>query len=372
MGFLQKVWQVVRQASVDWREDNASRLAAALAYYAVFSLAPMAVLAVAVAGYLLGEGRAQDEVVSQVETWLQSEEAGNQVRGILENAREAGSTGTVVGIAGLVLGATVFFANLQDALNTVWEVKPKGGGFVPGFLKKRAVSFLMVLGLGAMLASLFVLSTLLTAVGRYFEELLPMPPGWLQLGNALVSFVLITLLFGVVYRVLPDARIAWRDVWTGAVITSLLFVLGAAALGVYFAFTSVGSAYGAAGSLIVIIVWVYWSAQVFLFGAEVTQVYANRFGRSIRPEKGAEYRPGAHRSRELRAHRDVSRGQEGEVLGPGVNFDPARSKSPWPFRPKSVRPEKSPRSRPARVRNALLYLALGAGIWEAVRRRIRP
>jgi membrane protein len=378
VNLFKKVWQVLRQASVDWREDNASRLAAALAYYAVFSLAPMAVLAVAIAGRVLGEGAAQEEIVRQVETWLQSKEAGDQVRRILDNAQQAGNTGTLIGIGGLIFGATVFFASLQEALNTVWEVQPKKGIPVLGFLKKRAVSFLMIVALGAMLAASLVGSTVAVAVGRYFEELLPMPPGWLQLANGVVSFVLITVLFAAVYRVLPDARIAWSDVWVGAAITSLLFVLGALALAVYFAFTSVGSAYGAAGSLIVISVWIYWTSQIVLFGAEITQVYANRFGKSIRPEEGAEYRPGAHRAREVRERMEgdsfgpeeanirAPAAEAGSVARSGARVDRgiARAQSA-PADPGKVR------SRRYRLRSALLYLLTGALLWEGVRRILR-
>jgi membrane protein len=366
VALLKKVWHVLRQASVDWREDNASRLAAALAYYAIFSLAPMAILAVAVAGRLLGRGRAQEEVVTQVETWLQSEEAGTQVQRILENAQEAGATGTLIGIGGLILGATVFFANLQDALNTVWEVQPKRGGSPLRVVRKRGISFLMILVLGALLATSLVLSTVLTAVGRYFEEFLPLPAGWLQLGNGLISFALITLLFGAVYRVLPDARIAWKDVWVGAAITSFLFVLGALALAVYFTFTSVGSAYGAAGSLIVIAVWIYWSSQVFLFGAEVTQVYSNRFGQSIHPEEGAEYRPGAHRSREVREnHGRGKTAEEGPVEAESPDAPLLRAR---PARPTAdVRAGKT-RSRTSRFRRALAYVLIGAFSWEGLRR----
>jgi len=385
---LSQIWHVIGEAFSDWQEDGASRLAAALAYYAVFSLAPTVIIAVSVAGYILGQGRAEQEVLSQVETWLQSEEASRQVERILINARQAGSTGTIVGIGGLVFGATVFFASLQDALNIIWEVKPKGRGPILGFLKKRAISFLMIIGLGALVIASLVSSTVLTALGGYFEDVVPLPTGWLQLANLLVSFVLITVLFGAVYKILPDARIAWSDIWIGAGITSFLFVVGAFGLSVYFAFSSVGSAYGAAGTLIVIIVWIYWSSQIILFGAEVTQVYANRFGRSIVPEEGAEYRPGAHRSRQVKRrpelaegdtpderreaakrealHREHQSGREREAVHEPEN----RLKSRRQDRVQVGRNNRADRSAGRRTGSVLLTMAAGGLVAELARRTI--
>jgi len=362
---LKQIWHVIWEAFSDWQEDGASRLAAALAYYAVFSLAPTVIIAVSVAGYILGQGRAEQELLSQVETWLQSEEAVRQVQRILDNASQAGSTGTILGIGGLIFGATVFFASLQDALNIIWEVKPKGHGPILGFLKKRAISFLMIIGLGVLVIASLVSSTVLTALGGYFEEIIPLPAGWLQLANLVVSFVLITVLFGAVYKILPDARIAWSDIWIGAGVTSFLFVVGAFGLSVYFAFSTVGSAYGAAGTLIVIIVWIYWSSQIILFGAEVTQVYANRFGRSIVPEEGAEYRPGAHRSRQVRRTPSLAKVDTPEEQREAVKREARRQE-----RVRVGRTSRAARSRGPRTGSVLLAMAAGGLLTDLTRRAI--
>jgi membrane protein len=204
---------------------------------------------------------------------------------------EQPSTGllaTVVAVITLLFGASGVFGQLQDALNTVWGVEPKEGRGVWGFIKDRFLSFVAVVGTGFLLLVSLVLSSALAAVGKWFSGVLPLPEAVLQALNFLVSFVVITGLFALIFKVLPDARVAWRDVWVGAALTALLFTIGKFAIGVYLGKSNVASAYGAAGSLVIVLVWVYYSAQILLYGAEFTQVYANRRGERIVPAPDAQ------------------------------------------------------------------------------------
>ena len=283
------MWRLMKDAASDWSRDRAPRLGAALAYYTVFSLVPFLVVVIAVIGLVFGEVAAQSAILSQIAE-LVGEQTAAAIKDMIQRANQP-STGlfaTAVAVATLLIGASGVFGQLQDALNTVWGVEPKEGRGVWGFIKDRFLSFVAVLGTGFLLLVSLILSSALSAFGKWFGGLLPLPEAVLQLMNFAFSFLVATGLFALIFKVLPDAKVAWRDVWIGAALTSALFTIGKFALGVYLGKSNVASAYGATGSLVLVLLWVYYSAQILLYGAEFTQVYANRVGERIVPTPDAK------------------------------------------------------------------------------------
>jgi membrane protein len=272
--------------------DNAPRLGAALAYYTVISLAPLLLVFVGVMGQVLGQEAARGEIVGEIEGTI-GPEAAELVQQALEAAGQdnSGVVATILGAVVLFIGATTVFVNLSGSLNAIWGVEP-----VPGeggllrqarnFFVNRLTTFAALLGIGFLLLVSFVVSTWIEAAAAFFADQLPMPPGTLRLVNIAVSLGVVTLLFAYIYRTIPDVRLAWRDVFTGALITALLFTLGKYLIGLYLGRSSVGSAYGAAGALIVLLVWIYYSSLIFFLGAEFTQVYANHRGSILKPAPG--------------------------------------------------------------------------------------
>jgi membrane protein len=286
-----KAWlELLKEAGQEWYDDGTFRLGAALAYYAVFSMAPMLVIAIAVAGLFFGEQAAQGQLVEQLEAAVGPTVA----RALEDSLRYAHTSGsgvlaTAISIGLLLFAASGLFVQLQDALNIIWKVKPKAGRGLMGVVRDRLASFLLVLVLGALLLALLVLNTVLAALDRFVPQD-ELPGGALlwRLLNLGITFGFITLLCALTYRILPDVRIAWRDVGIGAALTALLFLLGNWLISQYLTRSSVASAYGAAGSLVVILLWVYYSSQIYLFGAEFTEVYARRNGRLAGPKENAE------------------------------------------------------------------------------------
>ncbi|MBE9205870.1 YihY/virulence factor BrkB family protein [Nostoc sp. LEGE 06077] len=281
VGLFQETFQ-------EWSEDKASRLAAALAYYTIFSIAPLLIIVIAIAGAVFGEEAARGEIVRQIQG-LVGRDGAEFIEIAIRNASQpkTGAIASIISILLLLLGATGLFTELQDALNTIWEVQPKPGRAMKNVVRQRALSFAMILGIGFLLLVTLVISTALTAIVGYFSNLLPGVDIIWRIMNFLLSFTISTLLFGLIFKVLPDVKITWNDVLIGAVITSLLFSLGRYLLGQYLGNSSFGSTYGAAGSLVVILAWVYYAAQILFFGAEFTQVYARRYGSGIRPTRNA-------------------------------------------------------------------------------------
>jgi membrane protein len=282
-----KSWQLLRQAAADWQRDNAARLGAALSYYTLFSVAPLLVVAIGVAGLAFGREAAQGQIVRELQG-LVGEAGARALQDMVEASRrpQAGVLATVVGVATLLLGATGAFAELKSALNVVWDVPERGGG-LKALLLGRLWSFAMVLAIGFLLMVSLVLSAAIAAADGFFHWM-GVPGAAAQLANAAVSFVVITVLFALIFKFLPDTEVAWGDVWAGAVFTSALFAVGKAAIGLYLGRSGLASAYGAAGSVVVLVVWVYYAAQIFFFGAEMTQAYARRHGsRQGDPAKGA-------------------------------------------------------------------------------------
>lgn len=285
---IKTILALLKDTFAEWNNDKASRLAAALAYYTVFSLAPLLIIAIAIAGAVFGEEAARGEIVTQIQG-LVGKEGAQFIETAIENASkpEAGSIASIISVVVLLFGASGLFAQLQDALNTIWEVQPKPNLGLWGIIRARFLSFTMVLGVGFLLLVSLILSAALAGLVNFFGHLLPGVGFLLQLANFILSFAVTTILFGLIYKVLPDAKIAWSDVWIGAIITSLLFSIGRFLLGLYFGNSSFGSTYGAAGSVVIILAWVNYAAQILFFGAEFTQVYARRFGSQIVPDKNA-------------------------------------------------------------------------------------
>jgi membrane protein len=263
-------------------------MAAALAYYTVFALAPILIISIAVAGLVLGQEAAEGRIVGQISGLIGSTSAA-AVEAMIAAARKpsSGILATIIGLATLLFGATGVFGELQDSLDTMWGVKPKPGRGFFRMLKTRFISFTMVLGIGFLLLVSLVVSAAISALGAWLGGLLPLPELLMQAINLTVSVAVVTLLFAMIFRVLPDVDIAWRDVWAGALFTAVLFALGKLGIGLYLGKSSVGSSYGAAGALVVILVWVYYSAQILFFGAELTRAWAYQHGSRIAPAEDA-------------------------------------------------------------------------------------
>jgi membrane protein len=283
-----QVGEIVKQTANDWLDDKAPRLAASLALYTLMSLAPLLILAVAVAGLMFGEEAARGQIAHQLAGVL-GDKGALAVQAILANAKtpSSGVLGTVVGLALALFGASGVFGELQGTLNTIWDVDSKPGRGVWGFVRDRFFSFTLVLGVAFLLLVSLVVSAGLAAVGAYLSHLLPGGAVLWQGLNFLISLGVTTLLFATIYKVLPDVTIRWHDVWVGSAVTAVLFSLGRFAIGLYVGRSTVASPFGAAGSVVALVVWVYYSAQILFFGAELTQVYARRHGSRIVPTKNA-------------------------------------------------------------------------------------
>ncbi len=272
------------QTGKEVMDDDVPTLSAAIAYYTVFSLPPLLVVVVAVAGAIFGAQAVEQAIVGQVESAI-GPGAADEVGTMIEQRQGslAGGLGAqLAGIAALLFGATGAFAQLQKALNRAWEVEETSGGGVVGVVLKRMLSFGMILAIAFLLLVSLAVSAAISAVGSAAAEAVGgMPPVLMQALNLAVSVGVITLLFALMFKVLPDAEVAWRDVWVGALVTALLFTVGKTLIGLYLGTANPGSAFGAAGSLALILVWVYYSSLIVLVGAEFTQVWARRFGSGI-------------------------------------------------------------------------------------------
>jgi membrane protein len=285
---VRDAWATVKETASDWSDDNASRLAAALAYYSLLSLAPLLVIVIAVAGLFYGPDAARGKIAGELGAVVGGEAAlGIQSVAASARSQTGGVISTIVGVVTLFVGASGVFGELQSSLNTIWEVKPKPGRGVLGQLKDRFLSFTMVLGVAFLLLVSLVLSALLSALGTSVAGALPGGEGIWQVVTFLATFSLVTTLFALIFKYVPDARIQWRDVWLGAAVTALLFTIGKFLLGLYLGKAAPGSSYGAAGSIIALVVWVYYAAQILFLGAEFTQVQARRQGAGIQPSKNA-------------------------------------------------------------------------------------
>lgn len=300
---VKSVLRLLRQTVVEWSEDKAPQLGASLAFYSALSIAPLLVIALGVAASFLDEQTARGRVIQEFRGLVGSE-GGKAIEDMIDSANKPGTgvVATILSIVTLLFGASGVFGQLQDALNTIWEVKPKSGRGILGFIRDRFLSFAMVLGVAFLLLVSLLLTTAIAALGLSVDRL---PDGlhWLaQFINFTVSFVIIAVLFALIFKLLPDVKMAWSDVWLGAVVTAVLFAVGKLAIGLYLGHSAMASSYGVAGSFVVLLVWTYYSAQILFFGAELTQVYANTFGSRILPSENAEPLKESDRENEGRPH----------------------------------------------------------------------
>jgi membrane protein len=278
-GVFAGTWGVFRQAAANWSKHKAAQMGAALAFYSALSLAPLVIISMSIVSLFVDAKVAATHFLGQMESMVGAEGA-KAMEGMLQHAQEpkTGAIAAVLGIITLLFGASGVFGQLQDAMNTVWEVPPKAHGGVWGIIRSRFLSFAMVLGTGFLLLTSLLLSTVIAAIGQQIGNRWPAVEGLTHLGDELVTFIVMALLFGMMFKLLPDTHVAWRDVWHGALITAVLFTIGKFAIGLYLGKSAVGSAYGAAGSLVVLLVWIYYSAQILFFGAELTHAIARREG----------------------------------------------------------------------------------------------
>ena len=286
---MKTFFRLLRTTFTEWNQDKAPRLGAALAYYTIFAVAPLLLVAIAIAGLVYGEEAAQGQVARKVQDTM-GRPVAEAVQDLIQNTSRsgAGPIATVIGLATLLFGAAGLFWQLQDALDTVWKVTPKPGRGILGIIRDRFISFVMVLGIGLLLLASLVVTTALVSLSRWLT--LPELPGGISLWQAvhsLVSVLFLTLLFAMIYKVLPDAKIAWADVWLGSALTAVLFTIGRQLIGWYLGYAGLASAFEAAGSVVLLLFWVYYSSQIFLCGAEFTRVFANFRGSPLVPADNA-------------------------------------------------------------------------------------
>ncbi|MGJ3237683.1 MAG: YihY/virulence factor BrkB family protein [Anaerolineae bacterium] len=283
---IQKIWQLITATFKAWQEDDVSLIAAALSYYTIFSLAPLLVIVIAIAGVFFGQASVESEIVAQFGDLL-GEETANLLNTMIEAFQSLGSgvLATVISLSLLLFGATNLFFQLEKALNTIWNVDinrdDETSGAIPQLIQKRLLSFVFILLLGVLL----IISLLINSALSAFIAFIPAEQAWLsrplQFSNILISVTVLTLNFALIYKYLPDTHIDWQDVWVGALVTSVLFTVGQLAIGFYIGQGTTTSAYGAAGSLAALLLWVYYSMQILLLGAEFTQVYSHQFRSTV-------------------------------------------------------------------------------------------
>ncbi|HEX8230372.1 MAG TPA: YihY/virulence factor BrkB family protein [Chloroflexia bacterium] len=323
------ILDVLKDTFKDFGEDKVPRLAAALAYYTIFSIGPLLLIALSVASILFDKAAVQEQMLSTIGN-LVGESGKETIGEALKNADKGGADiiAGSIGIVTLLMGASGVFGQLKDALNTIWEVKPKEGQGILGILRERFLSFTMVLGTGFLLLVSLVVSAGIAALGTFLKNLLPGADIIWQIVNILITIGIITLMFSLLFKFLPDVQVAWKDVLVGSFITAVLFTVGQIALGLYLGSGSVGTAFGGAGSIVIVLVWIYYSALIFFIGAELTQVYARRFGSRVVPDSNAEPLTEEARAQEGIPSKDDDKGSEG-------SGDKPRSKprglkaSPW-------------------------------------------
>jgi membrane protein len=277
---MTQIWSLVKATFSSWLDDYAPSMGAALAYYTMFSIAPLLLIVISTAGLIFGEEAVRGEIFGQLRG-LMGDEGARAVQNLLESVSspEEGAAGTVIGTVLLLIGATTVLSELQDAFDRIWHVPPKDKeGGVWGVIRSRLLSFGMILGIGFLMMVSLVFSAALAALGKWwgpFFSDLEIIVGAVNFG---FSFALATTVFAMLYKFMPRVRILWRDVWAGAAVTALLFTIGKSLIGLYIGKSAISSGFGAAGSLVVVLVWVYYSAQIFLLGAEFTKVYSQAHG----------------------------------------------------------------------------------------------
>jgi membrane protein len=279
MRFVRQSRDIVVDAAIGWLEDEAMTRGAAIAFYTIFALAPFVILVTAIAGLVIGRQAAQDALMGEIGGLIGPEAATTlqQLAASANNTR-AGAIATIFGLSTILIGATTVFVELQTSLNRIWKAKPPAASTLTWLVMVRLKGLALIGMIGFLLIVSLVVSAVLAAVSRWFEGMLPDLFVLVWLTNLISSLVVFTILFALVYRALPDTRIPWTDLWLGAAITAVLFTIGKSMIGLYLGTSGVTSAYGAAGSFVLILIWVYYSATIFLFGAEITRAYSEHVG----------------------------------------------------------------------------------------------
>jgi len=327
---LNVAWKILKDTFNSFLEDRALKLSASLSYYTVFSLAPLLLLMISLAGVFFGREAIQGQIFGEI-NGLIGNEAASQIQEIIRNMELSGKTSIALIIGGitLIIGATSVFGEIQDSINIIWRVKAKPKRGWIKILKDRLLSSSLIVGLGFLLIVSLIVNGLLVALGEWLKHYFPdVTIIIFQIGNVLISFLVIMTLFGVIFKVLPDAKIAWKDVKAGAFFTACLFLLGRFLIGFYIDATSTGSAYGAAGSLIVILVWVYYTAAILYFGAEFTRVYAEYIGARIEPADFAVYVEQLEKEKEVMVLPDTKKPDPSVMVAPKSAKKPKRKTIP--------------------------------------------
>lgn len=280
---------LLKEAAIGWVDDGAMRLSSSLAYYAIFSLAPLLVILISMAGLVFGEEAARGQLSQHIAV-IAGKGAGEAIQAAVQSSaahQSAGMLATVLSTALMLFGASTVFAELKDALNTIWGVVVKPGRPFFTLVRDRFFSFSIVLAIGFLLLISLVISVLLAALGQYMSGRFQLPPAVWQVWDFTISFVVVSALFALIFKLLPNVVLRWRDVWLGAIATSLLFTLGKLVIGYYLATSSIASSFGAAGSVVLVLAWIYYSACILFFGAEITKFYAREFGSGVVPNSRA-------------------------------------------------------------------------------------
>jgi membrane protein len=286
---MESSWDLVKTTMAQWSDDKVSRLAAALSYYTIFSLAPLLIICISITGLIFRKDAVEGQVLAQLGGLL-GQQSALEIQTMIASVSSRPSSGmiaSIIGIFTLIIGVSGLFGELQDSFDTIWGVKPKTGRSILDILQDRFLSFTMILGIGFLLLSSLLFSALLTAIGGHLSSIMPaITLLWLII-DFIISIFVTAILFALIFKILPDVILEWRDVWLGAFVTSLLFTIGKFALVIYLGTSQIASTYGAAGSLIVILIWVYYSAQILLIGAEFTKVFTKKYGSHGQPSENA-------------------------------------------------------------------------------------
>ena len=280
---------LLKEAASDWIDDGAMRLSSSLAYYAIFSLAPLLVILISIAGLVFGEEAARGQLSQQIAV-LAGRGAGDAIQAAVQSSasqKSGGVLATIVSTGLLLFGASTVFAELKDSLNIIWGVIVKPGRPFLTLMHDRFFSFSIVLAIGFLLLVSLVISVLLALLGKYMSLRFELPSAVWQAWDFIISFIVVSSLFALIFKLLPNVRLRWRDVWLGAVATSLLFTIGKLIIGYYLATSSIASSFGAAGSVVIVLAWIYYSACILFFGAEITKIFVRKFGSGIVPNSRA-------------------------------------------------------------------------------------
>lgn len=283
------MWEVLKNSFTGFSDDKVMKMSSSLAYYTVFALAPLLIIIISLSGIFLGRDAAQGKVYHQLENFVGSNTA-IQLQEMIKNASLSGKSNIaiVIGIITLIIGATTVFSEIQDSINTVWGLKPKPKNGMLQFLKNRILSFSIIIGLGFLLLVSLTLSTLVDGFSDSLRSHFPdVTLVVFYIINLIITLLITSVIFGAIFKVLPDAKIKWKDVAAGAITTAVLFMLGKFAISIYIRKSQVGSTYGAAGSLVILLLWVYYSAIILYFGAEFTKAFAVKYGSKIHPDEYA-------------------------------------------------------------------------------------